>query len=594
MKLADYIARFLKDKGIGRVFAVSGGASLHLIDAVCNTDGINFTCPLHEQSAAMAADGYSRSSGKIGAAMSTSGPGATNLLTGIACAYYDSIPTLFISGQVSTYRLKGDLKVRQIGFQETDIVSMVRPISKYAVLVSDPTRIRYELEKAFHLATTGRQGPCLIDIPDDLQRYEIDPDVLPAFTPPVITRQCANSDFDLDRLTQLMETSERPVFVIGAGVRLAHAQDEIKRLVDRLGIPFAPTWGAADLMSADHPFNVGTFGTHGTRHGNFAVQNADLVISIGCRLDTKATGSPPSTFARAAKIVMVDIDRSELEKFSDVTLEMKIECDAGDFIRDLWAADLPSFERNDWIDKISDWKARYPSGPSVESTDRLCPYHFSRRLEDFLVSDEHIYLDTGCLLPWILQAFRVKAEQRLFHDWNNTAMGWAIPASIGGLYANPNKRTLCLTGDGSLMMNVQELATIAHNNLPIKIILYNNHGYSMIRQTQDQWFKSDYFASSAPGGLPDPDYAAMAAAHNIPSFTISLNEEIETIMPKFLEIQGPALCILDIDPNIRVEPQVKFGHPNEDPYPLLPRDVLEREMLIPTIDIQTPSRDNDN
>ena len=298
MKLSDYVASFLAAQGIRHVFAIAGGASLHLMHSIAKTPGISYVCPQHEQAGAMAADAYSRVTGNLGAAVATSGPGATNMITGACCAYYDSVPVIYITGQVSTFRLKRDTGVRQMGFQETDVVAMYRPITKYAVMVEDPQRIRYELEKACSLARSGRPGPVLVDLPDDIQRREIDPDTLPAFTPaPEKTFASPTAD-QLEHCLDLLKKAHRPVVVLGWGVRLSKAEAEAREMIEALGFPVVLTWAVLDMLPSAHPLNVGPFGTHGTRYGNFTVQNADLLMAIGARLDTERLAATPHSLAK--------------------------------------------------------------------------------------------------------------------------------------------------------------------------------------------------------------------------------------------------------------------------------------------------------
>jgi acetolactate synthase I/II/III large subunit len=591
MKLSDYVGAFLARQGIRHVFAVSGGASLHLIHSVGDIPGIEFICPQHEQAGAMAADGYARVTGDLGAAIATSGPGATNLLTGVCCSYYDSVPVLYITGQVSTFRMKGDTGVRQIGFQETDTVEIFRPVTKYAALVADPARIRYELEKACHIARSGRPGPVLIDIPDNVQRMEIDPDRLEGYSPPAEEQTAEPLPDQVRRCVELLERARRPVAILGWGVRLAGAADLARKVLEKLGIPVAPTWAVADILPADHPLSIGTFGTHGTRFANFAVQNADLILSIGSRLDTKATGSPASTFARSACKIVVDIDPNELGKFArfGLDIDLPIAADALVFLKALDRATTDSLDVSPWLDRIADWKERYPVClDKYEQEEDVNPYVFVKTLAKQCSEGEVIFLDTGCALAWMMQGFEFKPGQRVYHDWNNTAMGWALPAAIGACLALGRRPVVCVTGDGSLQMNIQELATVVRHNLPIRIVLINNHGQSMIQQTQDQWLGSNYLASSFEGGLPDPDYVAIARAYGIPTLTLDRKAGMEENLRGMFETSGPIFCNVEIAAHRRVSPQVKFGRPNEDPEPLLERSEFLSNMIVRPLDVSLP------
>lgn len=586
MKLSDVVATFLAERGIKHVFAISGGASLHLIHSIAETPGTSFVCPLHEQAGAMAADGYARVSGGLGCALATSGPGATNLITGICSSFYDSVPVLYLTGQVATFRSKGDTGVRQIGFQETDTVEICKTITKYAVLVKDPYRIRYELQKAVSIAKSGRPGPVLVDIPDDLQRMDIDPAKLVDYSPdaPSVAAGAAVTEAAAHTLDAVL-TSKRPVLIYGWGVHLARAESEARELARALGIPVAMTWAALDLLPHRDPLAIGGFGTHGVRYANFAVQNADLIIAVGSRLDTKATGSPPSTFGREARIIMLDADETEVNKFQKlgVKLDLGIVGDAGDFLRALLdrarGAALPDFAP--WLARIAGWKAAYPAClPSFADERLVNPYHFVRQLSTALAEGEIIFSDTGCALAWMMQGFEFRKGQRFFHAFNNTPMGYGLPGAIGACFAKPGQRVICVTGDGALQMNIQELATVVRHNLPVKILLFNNHGHSMVQQTQEMWLQGNYYATSVDGGLPDPDFIAIARAYGFPADTLRLNEEIPAKVAAALAADGPYFLSIEIDSRHRLAPQVKFGRPNEDADPLLPRDEFLGNMIV--------------
>jgi len=585
MKISDYVARFLAKQGIRHVFTVSGGASIHLIHSLADTTGITYICPQHEQAGAMAADAYSRATGNLGAAISTSGPGATNMLTGICCAYYDSVPVMYITGQVATFRNKGDSGVRQLGFQETDTVKIAEHITKYAVQINDPEKIRFELEKATYLAKSGRPGPVLIDIPDDVQRAEIDPDQLEAFIPDQATSNLKQLNKYVDKCIELFSQAKRPVLVFGWGVRLARAEEEAKKLVEALDFPVALTWATMDMFPSDHPLVVGPFGTHGTRHGNFAVQNADLIVAIGTRLDSRVAGSPATTFARGAKKIIVDIDLNELNKFkiSRMNADLLIQSDARQLlqtinqrINEIFPQDISA-----WQKKIKEWKTKYPICPTkYYSQDKVNPYVFVKALSRQSAEGDVIVVDTGCTLAWMMQAFEFKTSQRLFHDFNYTSMGYALPASMGACFALDGKPITCVTGDGSLQMNIQELATIIRHNLPIKIFLINNHGYSMIQQTQNQWLNSRYLASTVKGGLAFPDFVKVAKAYGYKTVTIADNKELSSRIQEVLNCEGPVFCNVEVQAEHRVIPQVKFGRPNEDSEPLLDRREFIENMIV--------------
>ena len=597
MKLSDVVAKFLKDQGIYHVFAISGGASLHLIHSIAETDGIEFVCPQHEQSAAFAADAYSRVTGNLGCAVATSGPGATNLITGIAGAYYDSVPVLFLTGQVATFRSKKDTGVRQIGFQETEIVEMCSSVTKYGVLIKDPYEILYEIGKALHIAKIGRPGPVLVDIPDDIQRMDVDETKLKRYIHCDVDKNDNKLDNELsaiDRTIELLKESERPVLIYGWGVHLARAQKEAIELSRLLGIPMAFTWAARDLFDSTDPLVVGGFGTHGTRPANYAVQNADLIISVGSRLDTKATGTPPSSFAREAKRVMVDIDPTEINKFKQLQLniDVPINLDAAVFLKNLLnklsrerlANEMPKY--NNWVTRINRWKSQYPIYQQKDLQDKeINPYWFVEQLSLLLNEGEIIFADTGCALAWMMQGFIFKKEQRFFHAFNSTPMGYALPGAIGAAFAKPNQKIICITGDGSLQMNIQELATIAHHKLPVKIILFNNHGHAMVRQTQDMWLNGNHFATSTNNGLPDPNFIEIAKAYGFRTEFVQNSNDCVTKIEHILTGDDPCFVNVEINAQFGVYPQVRFGRPNEDAEPLLGREEFLSNMLIKALPI---------
>jgi hypothetical protein len=350
----------------------------------------------------------------------------------------------------------------------------------------------------------------------------------------------------------------------------------------------APTWAVADLLPGDHPLLIGTFGTHGTRHANFAVQNADLILAVGSRLDTKATGSPPATFARGARKIVVDVDPFELAKFAryGLAVDLTIEADARAFLHALEAAAERGPDTSDWLRRIAEWKRRYPVCPEeFEREAEVNPYVFVKTLARHCPEGELLFLDTGCALAWVMQGFAFKCGQRAFHDWNNTAMGWALPASIGASLALGGRPVVCVTGDGSLQMNIQEMATAVRHRLPIKVFLLNNHGHAMIRQTQDQWLGGRYLASSVEGGLPDPDFVGIARAYGFRTLSVSRNDELTDAVRAALRADGSVLCHIEVSPQHRVVPQVRFGRPNEDPEPLLAREEFLANMIVEPLEV---------
>ncbi len=578
--VARAIATFLRDRGSDSAFVVAGGASLHLIHAFASTPGCRYIPMHHEQSAAMAADGFSRSCERLGVAIATSGPGATNLITGIAGCYYDSIPAIFLTGQVSTARMVGQTGVRQIGFQETPIIDMVRPITKGAFAIREKSEVRRIMEEAMWVASEGRPGPVVIDVPDDIQRQEVIWEDLRSFMVP------ERPDFDLTAgLTKLQAAlflAKRPVVVAGGGILLSGAEADFVAFAEKWGAPVVLTWGVTHLLPKGHPQRLGVFGTHGNRHANLVIQNADLVFSIGSRLDTKATGSPISTFARNAVKIMVDIDPAELAKFEHfgMRIDLPIESDAKVFLQQADSLAFPPVS-SDWVDYCS---AAETLCESFDSANRvgpgIDPYDFSRRLGQTAPDQLDVFVDTGCALPWIITGFVPSTGQRIMHDLNNTAMGWSLPATIGGTVARPDRQNLCVIGDGSLMMSMHDLVTLSSTNSRARVVLVDNSGYSMIRQTQDQWLDSSYHSSSHEGGLSFPDFSSLASATGFSFINLDADSDMDGTLESFWASELPVLLRVEINSEWRVVPQVRFGRSNEDMEPLFPRDVFASMMIV--------------
>ena len=590
IKVSDKISRIIKSFGVKKVFAITGGASIHLIHSIAETKGIDYIPMHHEQGCGMAADGYSRVSENIGVALATSGPGATNLITAICCSWFDSVPVIYITGQVTRFRMKGSLGVRQIGFQETEIISMVKDITKYSTQIKNKTEIEYKFNKAFKIALEGRPGPVLIDIPDDIQREYIFTNLkkpIKVFTKTKKSNYETSKTNKIKKLIDLIEKSNRPIIVTGAGVRISKSEILIKKIQKMLNIPIAPSWATQDMWNSKRNYVVGSFGTHGTRAGNFIVQNSDLLISVGARLSTRETGSPLSSFARDAKFVVVDIDEYEIKKFNKFgkKVDISFNMDSRLFCQALISKINKNIKKKyykNWFNYIKNLKIKYPVVPKelINIKNTINPYVFFNDLDRYLSKKENIFVDTGSTIAWIMQAFKFNAKIRVMHDFNNTAMGYALPASIGGILAGNEKNVTCVVGEGSFMMNLQELSTIQKFKLPINIILINNGGYSMVQQTQDQWLKSKYYATSADGGLSFPNFKSIANSFELNYHIINNHKSIMPIMKKAYGIRKPSIIEVLVDSKQRVNPQSRFGFPIEDSDPMLPRKEFNSNMLI--------------
>lgn len=599
VKLTDYVFSFIAGLGIKQVFAVCGGGAMHLVDSLGANQELNYIATHHEQAAAMAAEGYARISAKPGAVLVTSGPGGTNTVTGVYGAWIDSIPIIFISGQVTTDTLIGDTGLRQFGIQEANIVEFVKPVTKYAVIVRDPTQIKYHLEKAVYLATTGRPGPVWLDIPLDVQSKIINPQELVSFNPAELKaikhRRLLKPQ--VNKCIELLKKAKRPVLISGYGIRLAKAEKAFEELVDRLKIPIISSWTTSDLIPTDHPIYIGRSGIMGDRAGNFTVQNSDLLLIIGSRMSIPQVGYNYATFAREAKKIMVDIDEVELKKPS-IKLDLAINADAKEFISEL----LTQLKRrkialdvNDWIKKSQQWKARYPVvlPEYKEIKEGVNSFYFVDVLSDKLSNDAVVTTDMGTAFTCTMQTFKVKAGQRLFTSSGHSPMGFGLPGAIGACFANNRKKTICISGDGGLQMNIQELQTIVHYNLPIIIFVLNNGGYLTIKLMQQNHF-GRYVGSEPSSGLSFPDIIKVSTAYGIKAERIANNRELHAKIDNVLAQEGPFICEIMMPENQPLIPRASslkkpdgtiVSKPLEDLYPFLSREEFLQNMLVKPIEI---------
>lgn len=596
MKVSDYIADRLVEFGVRHVFMVTGGGSMFLNNAIGTHPKIKTIFNHHEQACAMAAEGYARITNTPGVINVTTGPGGINALNGVYGAFTDSIPMLILSGQVKreTYVRTYDLpNLRQLGDQEVDIVSMVHGITKYAVTVIDPSTIRHHLEKAWHLAQSGRPGPCWLDIPIDVQSAQIDPLTLTGFAseldpktdPAILSRVVAQT---LSRLIN----AERPVILAGTGVRLANAVDLFNEVVGKLGIPVTTGW-THDLIASDNSVFCGRPGTIGTRPGNFAVQNSDTLLVIGSRLNIRQTGYAFNSFARAAYKIWVDVDEAELHR-PTIQPDFPIVADANAFLHEMncqldeikW--DKTKFSK--WLSWCKERQARYPTvlPKHREFKGRINPYHFMEILFDQLEEQDAIVTGnaTACIVAF--QVGNLKLGQRLFSNSGSASMGYDLPAAIGAAVAREGRRVICLAGDGSLQMNIQELQTVKHLNLPVKLFVLNNGGYLSIRTSQKGFFGTT-FGESPTSGVSFPIFLDLARAHGLSFVKLDMKDFAPTLR-KVLDMPGPVLCEVMLDPEQGFEPrqssrQLPDGRivsaPLEDMFPFLEREEMMKNLLIP-------------
>lgn len=578
VKLSDYVIGFLADKGVTHLFEVIGGAITHLVDSTIDQQSIRCVTVHHEQAAAFAAEGYARMKGQIGVALATSGPGATNLITGIGSCFFDSIPCVFITGQVNTYEYKFDKPVRQMGFQETDIVSIVRPITKYATMVTEPEKIRYELEKAVFLATSGRPGPVLLDLPMNVQRAEIDPDTLASFQGEygeIGPDEGVDSGL-VREVCSLINHSERPVILVGGGVRAAGATDELTRLIDRTGIPVVASLMGLDAFPHDHPVYRGMIGVYGNRHGNLTLANCDLLLVLGSRLDTRQTGTRPDTFARAAKVVHVDIDASELNH--KVPAHLAIGADVKGFLRALnETLEISSdWDLSNWIDTTARFQRLFPSFPV--SQPGIDSNRFMKDISEAVEEDAIICLDVGQHQMWAAQSFGLRKGQRMLISGGMGAMGFALPVAIGAAFASPGRRVVVIAGDGGFQMNIQELQTIVRNRLPITIFIMNNYSLGMVRQFQEIYFNRRY--QSTVVGYSCPDFVAVGKAYGLETACIGSEGEAREILARYSRGDAPSLVEVRMGIETTVEPKLVVNRSIEDQDPPLNREELRKLMWI--------------
>ncbi|MBU4116291.1 MAG: GDP-mannose 4,6-dehydratase [Nanoarchaeota archaeon] len=586
MKLSDYLLDYLKNIGLKHVFLVTGGAILNITNSFDENKNLKYVCNAHEQGAAMAAEAYSRITKNIGVAMATSGPGATNLITGIGCAYFDSIPVLYITGQVNTFESTKQGGPRQVGFQETNIVDMVKPLTKFSKKVENPEDIKYYLDKAIHIAKSGRPGPVLLDIPMNVQRAQIEIENLKSYIPEEIKIDFEKLDKKVNESIELITQAKRPVIILGAGVKIGKAEAETIQFIEKTGIPVVTSWGAIDVLNHDHELFVEGFGVSHNRAGNFTVQNSDLIISLGSRLDTRQAGGKRETFARGAKKIIVDIDSAELYKGRGLNIDVDINFHIKDFLNNI----NQKFDKInitnlfEWKNRINGWKQKYPIVvPEYFNEEKVNPYVFMDKISDEAKENAIITADTGSNLTWTMQAWKIKKGQRLFSALGNSPMGYSLPAAIGASFASNKGEIICITGDGGIKMNIQELETVMKHNLPIKIFIINNHEYGMIKQFQDVWMNSVYKTSCPEGGLGNSDLLAIGKGFGMKTVQINNNNELYKIR-EILDSQGPVLCSVELKSGQKMYPKLEFGKPIEDPAPLLDRDEFRANMIIDPIE----------
>ena len=576
IKISDYIIEFLLSKNINKTFGYIGGAIAHIYHSIDKYKEMEIINCIHEQGAGFAAEGYARITGKSGVAFATSGPGATNLITPIGSCYFDSVPTMFITGQVNTYEYKYDKPVRQIGFQETDIVSIIKPIVKYAVMVDKVEDIRYELEKAYYLSQEGRKGPVLVDIPMNIQRTEVDISSLKSFFDSNEYFELENNKKEknnIDEVINLLKESKRPIVLIGGGVRLSNANVELLNYVEKYSIPVVYSLMGKDAISEDYKYNLGLIGSYGNRYGNLALANSDLILVLGSRLDTRQTGTSLDTFAREAKIIQVDVDKNELG--SKIKIDIEINSDVKDFITTLNKYEI-NIDITEWLKKLKEYKNKFSSTVGFDNNLKIPNYVVS--IISKYLQDEDICVDVGQHQMWTAQSLNIKATQRVLFSGGMGAMGFALPASIGACIGS-NKRTVVIAGDGGIQMNIQELEVINRRKLPIKIFVLNNKNLGMVRQFQELYFDKKYLGTIDDYSVPN--FVDITKAYGIKARKIDNISKLEIELKDIFSSNEPELINIELPVEMTtVEPKLIVNKPIEDMHPFISKDELSSLMII--------------
>jgi len=595
IKISDAIAQYLKQREIRHVFGIIGSANSHIFDSIQSLGYTEIICVHHEQAATMAMQTYYRVTGNISAALVTAGGGSSNAITGVMSAWADSLPGVIISGQENT-RFINDMKMmRMWGIQGYDSTEMVRTITKYQARVMDAKQALLELEKSFYIAGQGRPGPVWIDFPMDVQGARLNPSEMSHFTPEEIdSSHDTPNKSQIDQVEGLIRAAKRPIFWLGHGMRLADAASKVRPLLQSCPLPTLLSWAGLDLLEETHPLNFGQAGVYGMRASNFVLQNADLVIAVGNRMAIPMIGYEHGEFARSAKIVQVDIDPLELEKTNDI-VDLAIEADAGKFIDALIgrfqtnSLDLSLFR--DWLQTCTGYRTRYPRvGPEHADTNGFInSYRVIDKLSDYFKDDQVITTDMGTALLSGHEAIRLKQGQRLMTSTGLGEMGYGLPAAIGASFGRDRGEVICFNCDGGMMMNLQELQTVVHHGLPIKLFIFNNDGYLMIKHTQKNLFDGRYAAVNPSSGVSCPDFKKIAYAFGIPYFRLRTWEDFDSDIETLMSVDGPLICDIFMDPEQYFYPKLSLAMqkdgsivspPLEDLSPLIPRDELKENMII--------------
>lgn len=584
MRVSDYIVEHLENIGVEKVFLLSGGGMMHLLDAVSRRDKLTYVCNHHEQTSGIAADAYARVTGKLGVCFATSGPGGTNTLTAVVGAYQDSSPVLFISGQskvsqtIAGTHLEG---LRQFGTFEVDVVPTMKSVTKYSAIILKAEDIRYHLEKAIYLALNGRPGSVFLDIPIDIQAAPIDPAKLRGFDPAELNvpKTESFSNKDANELLNKLKNAKRPLILAGQGVRAAGQVDALRKFSETLNVPVVTTCFGNDVLEYDHPLFVGHPGMKGDRAGNFAVQTSDFIISIGCSLHVTTTGYELDQFAPTAYKVLVDPDEM-VHKREKVGVQKKIICDVATFVEKMMSLRPEALTTLDWNRKCQGWKRDLSvyREPHQREVPKINFYDFMEKLDQKLDGKDIIVSDAGSAFYIVGQALRVKKGQRVINSGSLGAMGFALPAATGSAFGALDRRVICVTGDGSLQTNIHELAVFKQHNLNIKLFVVNNNGYVCIRNTQNSFFNGHFAGTSGDSGVFIPSTEKLAAAYELPYLKVSNVNELDSVLERALKMSGPVVCEIFTPANQEIIPTVSSARlpdgsmksrPLHDMYPFM-------------------------
>lgn len=596
IKLADYVIDTLADRGIDKIFVVYGAANGDLIDAFTRTKKTEYVAVLHEQAGGFAAEGYAKVSGKIGAAIATSGPGGQNFVTPIGNCFYDSVPTIFITGQINSKFIKSDPELRQVGFQETDIVSIVKPITKYAKLITNAQTIRYELEKTLFLASSGRPGPVLLDIPLDIQKVLIEPEKQHGYdgTLEETVFDDAKIRGQVNLILDDIAKSQRPVMLIGGGVKIAHAIDAMQRISRLLQIPTFPTWNALDAVTSDLETYCGRVGTYGGAGRNFAIQNSDLLLAVGSRISGRITGGNVHTFAREAKKIMVDVVDAHLQPhLQQVPFDLNVKSDALLFFKIMeeeitkrsYSAARPK-SHQEWLLKAKKWRDKYdPVRPEFgESKTEINPYRFMRQLAEKMDKDDILVADCGGNIVVASQAFETKLGQHFVTNNGNSPMGFSFSGAMGAWFASPHKRVVCIIGDGGFNVNIQEIQTLINYGCKVKTFILNNHIYGITKAFQETNFNGQNEACGPKGYVP-PNFIDICNAYKMKAIALKSPGEVNQVIDEVFKFDGPVVCDVDIHEHHTYEPRIfGFAAPIEDMYPYIDRKEFRENMIIDPVE----------